>query len=275
MPELPEVETIARTLRPGVEGRVITKATLLNTGTLEGDVELAACEGARLGVPGRRGKLLLLPFADNAGQATGLAFHLRMTGRLFLYTNDMQPEKHTRAIFDLDDGQRLFFDDARKFGLVRVLTPENERTWTFWNNLGPEPLAINAKTFAARFAGKRGRMKSLLLDQTVIAGVGNIYADESLFRAGIHPAARAVDLPLPALMRLHGELREVLEESIDACGSSIKDYRTARGDAGAFQNAFRVYGRAGKACVTCKQPLERLQVAGRTTVCCPRCQPLP
>lgn len=275
MPELPEVETIARTLTPCVEGRAICKATLIHQGTLEGGVPLAMAEGAVLGAAGRRGKLLLLPFREPVGAASGLAFHLRMTGRLFIYPAETAPGTHTRAIFDLDDGQRLFFDDARKFGLIRVLTPETLANWPFWNNLGPEPLEMTPEMFAARFAGRRRGIKALLLDQTVLAGVGNIYADESLFAARIHPEAKASDLSRKAFNRLYTALREVLLASINACGSSIRDYRTARGDAGAFQNAFRVYGRAGKLCLVCKRPLERLQTAGRTTMLCPHCQPLP
>ena len=129
---------------------------------------------------------------------------------------------------------------------------------------------MDADAFAARFAGRRGKIKALLLDQTVLAGCGNIYADESLFRAGIRPDAQNVSAD--RLKLLHAALREVLLESIDACGSSIRDYRTARGDAGAFQNAFRVYGRSGEACVECGVPLESCRIAGRATVFCPNCQ---
>ena len=288
MPELPEVETVARTLAPDVEGRTIRRVTLLNASTLQGPLPLEAVCGGRLMRPGRRGKLLLLPLKfstcseklrcsasaaveSGAGcDITGLGFHLKMSGRVFVHPAGTLPGKHTRLILDLDDGNRLFFDDARKFGYVRVLSPDSLATWPFWNQLGPEPLDIDGEAFAACFLGRRGTVKSLLLDQTVIAGCGNIYADESLFRAGIRPDAQG--LSKSRLLRLHEALLEVLLESIEACGSSIRDYRTARGDAGAFQNKFRVYGRSGKTCVNCGTLLESCRIGGRTTVFCPRCQ---
>ena len=258
MPELPEVETIARTLTPQVEGRRIVACELLNPSTFAGTIPLGKVVGGVIGRPGRRGKLLLLPLAFGSDplppvdeacpsgslarclacgdeRITGLGFHLKMTGRLFVYPAGTPPEKHTRLLFDLDDGSRLFFDDTRKFGYVRVLSPSSVSCWPFWNSLGPEPLEMDADAFAACFAGRRGKIKALLLDQSVLAGCGNIYADESLFRAGIRPDAQLVSAD--RLKRLHAALREVLLESIDACGSSIRDYRTARGDAGAFQNA--------------------------------------
>ena len=293
MPELPEVETIARTLAPQVSGRRICGYELLNPATLEGTLSLEGIMGKTILTPGRRGKLLLLPLAlaDDAPfhsdsacpsgslarhlasgpeRVTGLAFHLKMTGRLFVHPAGTLPERHTRLVLDLDDGSRIFFDDARKFGYVRVLTPATLAAWPFWAGLGPEPLEISAVDFAVRLAGRRGRIKALLLDQRVLAGCGNIYADESLFRAGIRPDAQ--QLSAPRLERLHGALCEVLRESIRQCGSSIRDYRTARGDAGAFQNSFRVYGRAGERCLECGASLEGSRIAGRATVCCPKCQ---
>lgn len=272
MPELPEVETIARTLQPQVLERRVERTTLLHPGTLQGEVGLEAAQGRVVSGVGRRGKLLLVRFAPEAGPVEGLAFHLKMTGRLLVHASDTPPGPHTRALFDLDNGQRLFFDDCRKFGYIRVMTRESVAAWPFWRNLGPEPLELSAADFAALFAGRRGRIKALLLDQTVIAGIGNIYADESLFRAGIAPASPADGLSGERLQRLHAALREVLLESIAACGSSIRDYRTADGDVGAFQNRFRVYGRGGKPCVSCGAKLRSSRVAGRTTVFCPRCQ---
>lgn len=298
MPELPEVETIARTLAPQVEGRRITACRLLNPGTWQGDTPFEALAGQRLGTPGRRGKLLILPFVGENGEELfpvrhcaasgepapsallrhgpdallGLGVHLKMTGRMFVYPQEVEAGPHTRAVFALDGGLQLFFDDARKFGYVKALTPAALADWPFWTRLGPEPLEIGATDFAARFAGRSAAIKALLLDQTVVAGCGNIYADESLFRAGIHPEARGSALSPAKLRRLHAALCEVLNESIDACGSSIKDYRTARGDAGAFQNAFRVYGRGGQKCFACGAELRSCRVAGRTTVFCPRCQ---
>ena len=262
-----------------------------NAGSLQGDIPLEAVCGAVLGKPSRRGKLLLLPFSgsgfpENSGQAgrknesvsdsdhrlLGLGIHLKMTGRIFVYPAGTEPEKHTRVIFDLDNGTRIFFDDARKFGHMRVLTPRVLHQWAFWNCLGPEPLEIDANTFAERFINRGGTIKALLLDQRVIAGCGNIYADESLFRAGIRPDAR--QLQVGRLFRLHDALQAVLAEAIAACGSSIRDYRTAQGDVGAFQNCFNVYGRAGKSCIQCGTILQKCRIAGRTSVFCPHCQEL-
>ncbi|NHZ47155.1 Fpg/Nei family DNA glycosylase [Nitratidesulfovibrio liaohensis] len=203
-----------------------------------------------------------------------LGVHLKMTGRLFVYGPEVAPNTHTRVIFGLDDGNRLFFDDARKFGYVRALSEADLATWDFWRSLGPEPLEIAAPDFAALFRGRRGRIKALLLDQTVIAGIGNIYADESLFRASIRPDAQAGELSPDRLRVLHGHLVDVLRESIAECGSSIRDYRDAHGDAGAFQNRFRVYGRSGQPCVACGRALTTGKVAGRTTVFCEHCQKL-
>ncbi len=272
MPELPEVETIARTLEPQIRGRRVERVELLHRGTLDGRIGLAFVQGCTVTGTGRRGKLLLIHFASESGKPQGLAFHLKMTGRLFVRGPEASPEIHTRAIFDLDNGNRLFFDDCRKFGYVRVLTPESLASWSFWHRLGPEPLDMGPEAFAALLSGRRSRIKALLLDQTVIAGIGNIYADESLFRAGIAPASPAGVLSEVQLYWLHTALREVLLESIAACGSSIRDYRTAYGDAGAFQNSFRVYGRAGSPCLSCGTKLHTCRVAGRTTVFCPRCQ---
>ena len=247
MPELPEVETVARTLEPLVAKRVITGVTLLNPGSLDGPEPLAAVIGRCIAGTGRRGKLVLIRFVPQSESSiAGLAVHLRMTGRLFVHAAGEVPGPHTRAVFELSDGNRLFFDDTRKFGCLRVISPRSLASWPFWNTLGPEPLEIGAEEFAALFAGRRTAIKALLLDQTVIAGIGNIYADESLFRAGIAPQSPASGISPEQLRKLHAALVEVLEESIAACGSSIRDYRTARGDAGAFQNAFRVYGRGGK-----------------------------
>lgn len=278
MPELPEVETIARTLAPHVRGRRVAGCRLLNPGTLQGEIPLSALTGGVFADPGRRGKLLLLWFAAapdgqaGPGAVLGLGVHLKMSGRLFAYPGGTEPGPHTRLIVDLDDGSCLFFDDARKFGYVRVLTPESLAAWPFWTRLGPEPLEIDAETFAARFAGRSAAIKALLLDQTMLAGCGNIYADESLFRAGIRPETRGSALSGERLRGLHAALQEVLRESIAACGSSIRDYRTAQGDAGAFQNRFQVYGRSGERCLTCGAKLRACKVAGRTTVYCPRCQ---
>lgn len=204
-------------------------------------------------------------------EVTALAFHLRMTGRLFVHPQGTEPGKHTRVVFPLDDGSLLFFDDVRRFGQVRALCGHELERWSFWRGLGPEPLEMTDEEFAARLLSGAA-VKSLLLNQSVVAGVGNIYADESLFRAGIRPDVPGRALSEERRRGLHRALVEVLLESIRECGSSIRDYRTARGDVGAFQNRFRVYGRAGERCSVCGRRLTSARVAGRTTVWCPHCQ---
>lgn len=274
MPELPEVETIARTLTPQVKDRVIDAVHVFLPKTLAAGAEtIASVFPARVLDVRRRGKLLLM---DIEGGYV-LAFHLKMTGKLFVHGAKETPHKHTRLAFDLAAGKnlpaaRLFFDDARTFGFCRLMRPEDLPSWPFWEKLGPEPLEVKKEAFISAFKGKRGAIKSLLLDQAMIAGIGNIYADEACFRAGIRPSSPASTLTAARLESLLANIQAVLNESIAECGSSIRDYRDANGDAGAFQNLFRVYGRAGQECRTCKTVLEKTTVAGRTTVFCPVCQ---
>lgn len=274
MPELPEVETIARTLAPQVEGRVINAVhTLLPKTLAAGKEMLSPVFPARILGVRRRGKLLLM---DIEGGYV-LAFHLKMTGKLFVYGAGEEPRKHTRMFFDLAAGNgfpaaRLFFEDMRTFGFCRLMRAEDLPSWPFWKNLGPEPLSLEAKDFVSSFRGKRGAIKALLLDQGMIAGIGNIYADEACFRAKIRPSSPASSLSDARLEELLRHVKTVLNESIAECGSSIRDYRDANGDSGAFQNLFRVYGRAGQNCLACGGILEKTAVAGRATVFCPNCQ---
>ena len=288
MPELPEVETIARGLAPQVEGRTVTAVHILNDSTVEGRRELLEhrVAGSMISRVHRRGKVLLMDIAPASASATDkpavapqpssqpthVAFHLKMTGRLFVYPQGTPPAVHTRIIFDLSDGSRLFFDDARKFGYCRALAAQDFTEWNFWQKLGPEPLEIGEDAFVQLLRGRRTRIKAALLDQTVIAGIGNIYADESLFRARIRPDAACDSIPEAKLRALHGIMQAVLQLAIRECGSSIRDYRDAHGDAGAFQNNFLVYGKAGEKCTVCGRKLSTARVAGRTTVFCGKCQ---
>lgn len=280
MPELPEVQTIANGLAKRLVGRSIESVQVLTPSSLHG--EFAAPEafaealaGRRIVRVSRRAKLLLLDFDPPAT----LAAHLKMTGRLFVLedeANETPLDKHARVLFRLKSEQgapaRLLFHDVRRFGYCRLFAPGGLEQWDFYRKLGPEPLELDGEAFASLFTGSNAAIKALLLDQTRIAGIGNIYADESLFRAGIRPDARAGQISAARLRKLGRELREVLTEAIAACGSSIRNYTDANGDAGAFQNQFRVYGRAGEACVTCGKPLKNAKVAGRTSVYCERCQ---
>lgn len=281
MPELPEVETVVRTLAPHVTGSRITGAEVFRPSAVH-PLSLPLDTLAGLGVTGarRRGKLILLDVAPVTGVPVGthptvLAVHLRMTGRLMPHPAGSRPGPHTRWLLDLvqPDGapQRLFFDDTRAFGTVFAATPELLARWPFWRDLGPEPLELDPAGFDRRLAGRRA-IKAALLDQRVLAGIGNIYADEALHRAGIDPRRTVADVGPAERRALLAALKAVLRLSIEQCGSSIRDYRDADGNAGAFQNSFAVYGRAGEPCLSCGRPLSGCRVAGRATVFCPRCQ---
>ncbi len=298
MPELPEVETIARGLAPEVEGRVIVRVevrypgavcpsagpgrTRKTTGPEKGQAFAELVRGRRVERVRRRAKLLILDLGPQGGEARGsasdaperlhLVFHLKMTGSVWLPPQGNEPDSHTHIVFTLDDGRAVHFRDIRKFGWCLALTDEELRGMPFFAALGPEPLETGEEDFAELFRGRRAAMKALLLNQEIIAGIGNIYADESLFRAGIHPRTKAVDVPDAKLRALHKALQEVLLQAISENGSTFSDYRTAQGDAGAFQNRFLVYGRAGEKCVKCGGKLKSEIVAGRTSVFCPRCQ---
>ncbi|WP_027188332.1 bifunctional DNA-formamidopyrimidine glycosylase/DNA-(apurinic or apyrimidinic site) lyase [Desulfovibrio cuneatus] len=292
MPELPEVETVVRTLAPQVTGKVIHNMHILHAKSLQSPtVQVAsALHHATIERVFRRAKLVMLqcralhPLHPETNAQFFMAFHLKMTGRFFVHPGNTAPLKHTRLIFDMvqadqmdkahqaNNLHRLFFDDMRTFGYCRVMLPHELDIWDFWQKLGPEPLETVAKSLAQRLHAKRGSIKAVLLDQTVVAGIGNIYADEALFQAGIVPTAAASSLSMPRLTRLAQAVQNVLQRSIEECGSSIRDYRDANGDAGSFQNNFFVYGRKGALCRVCNTPLDCSKVAGRTTVWCRNCQ---
>ncbi len=272
MPELPEVETVVSDLRGQITGRSFQEAHILWLRTLAAPGETALEErlaGRRVIDVGRRGKYILIHLDD--GQA--LIVHLRMTGSLAVVPVDspLLADKHLRAWFGFADGEALTFTDSRKFGRIWLVREVEEVT----GKLGPEPLAwdLAPDTFAARIRKRKVAIKALLLDQTAVAGVGNIYADESLFRAGIHPLRKASTLTEDELGRLYARLREVLHEAIDERGTLLRDYRTPYGEDGYFQNHLRVYGRYRKPCPACGAAIERIRVTQRSTHFCPQCQP--
>jgi formamidopyrimidine-DNA glycosylase len=262
MPELPEVETVVRSLAR-LAGRRILSAEFRCPRILRGaDPErlAASLEGRRIAGVKRYGKFILASL-DGGGY---LVVHLGMTGRLLLGTT---PGKHTHAIFTLDRGV-LLYDDSRQFGCVQFSEDIPERL----SKLGPEPLEIGFGDFAAALRRRKGRVKALLLDQRFLRGLGNIYADEALFRAGIHPLAVASRLPSARARRLHQAIVAVLTEAIAAGGSSISDYVDAQGRKGFFQGSHRVYQRTGEPCVTCGTPVRRILVSQRSSHFCPACQ---
>lgn len=274
MPELPEVETIAAELRRLLPGRTITRVAVLGAHLcppLKSGNHLENLCGRRMHSVRRRGKLLLL---DLDGNAT-LAVHLRMTGRIGLMPAGHAPQVHVHLLLDLDDRTTMYFQDQRKFGTCRLFEAQELEAWPFFRRLGPEPLEISAEQFIVRVRTKKSRIKALLLNQQFLAGIGNIYADESLFRACIHPTAAARTLSSTQLSNLHTALRDVLTEAIAAGGSSIRDYRTAAGLVGSFQNNFQVYGRENLPCIRCGVLIQSAKVAGRTSCFCPACQQPP
>lgn len=262
MPELPEVETVTRSLAPLV-GRRIVEAEFRSVRVLRGcdpDHMAARMAGRRIAGIKRYGKFIVMPL-EGGGY---LLIHLGMTGRLLL---GGPTGKHTHAILTLDKGA-LLFDDSRQFGCFQFSEEFPARV----ARLGPEPLEVSLADFSAALKRHETRIKSLLLNQRFLRGVGNIYADEALFRAGIHPLALANRLRGERPRKLYESLREVLAEAIEAGGSSISDYVDAEGRAGFFQLSHRVYQRTGEPCVTCGTGIRRLLVVQRSSHFCPKCQ---
>jgi formamidopyrimidine-DNA glycosylase len=275
LPELPEVETIRRQLAPALEGRRILGARVLDPRWCEPAPPEAvedAVRGRRIERAGRRGKYLILSLEDDVH----LVVHLRMTGNLLL-SDDGEDPAHLRVTFDLDDGRRLLFVDVRRFGTGDVLLGGNALDEYFESRLGVEPLSADftAEALRALARGRKQPVKAFLLNQERIAGVGNIYADEALFRAKIHPLRLVGTLKRPQIEALREAVIEALELGIDSKGASIDDYRHVDGARGSFQDRFLVYSRAGEECVRCGSTIVKLRAAGRGTYICPNCQRRP
>lgn len=274
MPELPEVETYVRELAPILGGRRVTGAQVLWLRTIAAPSAQEFAHqivGERFATLGRRGKYMLLGFESGAT----LIVHLRMTGRLFVEATPAPAAKHTHVIFDLDDGSRLLYQDSRKFGRM-WLVPDTE---PILRALGPEPLGADftVEDFAAKMASRTASIKALLLDQSLVAGIGNIYADEALFRARLHPTRAGGSLSSTELTVLHQAIRDVLLDGISRFGSSLgrsglQNYVRPGGGQGGFQEEHRVFRRTGQPCLHCGTPIERIVVAQRSTHFCPNCQ---
>lgn len=278
MPELPEVETTARLLRPRLVGRRIRDVDVRWPRTLGGQSpeELAeAVEGARVTAVGRRAKYVRIDLARGRRSAGSILVHLRMTGRLVVERADATPD-WSRVRLGLDRGA-LHFLDVRKFGRLRWWKNPDDPSGPLVK-LGPEPLegAFTPEGLAAALGARRRVLKPLLLDQAFLAGLGNIYVDESLHIARLHPLDRSDSVDRRAAGRLFRAIRATLEAAIEREGSSFDSfYRTPEGQPGSYQDQFRVYGRTGKPCLRCRTPIERIVVAQRGTHLCPRCQPAP
>lgn len=274
MPELPEVETIARLIRPRLEGRRIEGCEVRWTRTLGGLSRSAfakAVVGARLVRIWRRGKFLVADLEQRGRACGALVGHLRMTGRVHVEPTGWDPGPYLKIQLTLDDGSSFYFIDVRKFARLCFA----KEPALLLGNLGPEPLSdeFTAEEFAGALRARSRMLKPLLLDQTFLAGIGNIYADESLFRAGLHPLARSDRVGLERVVLLRAEIRATLLEAIEREGSSFDVfYRTPEGNPGSYQDEFKVYGREGKPCPRCATPIVRIVVGQRGTHFCRRCQ---
>jgi formamidopyrimidine-DNA glycosylase len=269
MPELPEVETFVRALRRPLVGRTIVGAANDWPRHIAAPPpeELAArIAGRRIEAIDRRGKYLVFTLSDDEN----LIIHLKMTGHLSVAPADMPPDPYAHTVFTLDDGRELRFRDPRKFGRVYLVRDPAEVV----GPLGPEPLTddFTAEELTARLAGRRRVLKPLLLDQTFIAGIGNIYADEALFEAKLLPTRRSETLTAEEIAALHAAIRKVLALGIAREGASISTYVKADGEKGDMQNAVNVFRRTGQSCYACGGPIERIVLGGRSTHYCPNCQ---
>jgi formamidopyrimidine-DNA glycosylase len=271
VPELPEVETIVRGLRRVLKNKTFKGLSVSLGKCLETPDPLIPLRllGKRILDVDRRGKHILLRVSGG----TILRFHLRMTGRLQFVPRHIPLEKHTHAVFSFQNHSfELRFTDARQFGRIWIERREKSGALPSLADLGPEPLEISAEAFASRARARHRAVKPLLLDQHFIAGVGNIYADEALHRARIHPLRRSDSLRKRILMNLHQALQEVLLEAIRHGGTSIRTYVNGEGRTGKFQNLLRVYGREGSPCMACGAVIVRKNIGGRSSFFCPQCQ---
>lgn len=290
MPELPEVETVKRGLEKLLVNHEIVGYEVLREKSFPNDAETARkfLVGARVRAVRRRAKVLLI---DLSTKYT-IAVHLKMTGQLVYQSKDERfgaghpneslvqqlPDRSTRVVLQLSDGATLFFNDQRVFGWLKLFPTAEIENIDFIKKLGPEPLekGFTADVFAERVQRrKNSRIKAVLLDQTVLAGVGNIYADESLWAARIHPETRVSDITVPKLKLLHKELVAVLKKAIEAGGSTDRNYVNAEGKKGSYISFAKVFRRDGEECPRCGSEVVKMRSAGRGTHVCPTCQVLP
>src|SRR5213082_1933859 len=273
MPELPEVETVRARLAPVLTGRRFERVEIHDPRLVRPyePAEVAAeLEGERVAAVERRGKYLIFRF--ESGRV--LLIHLRMTGNL-RHGRGLQDDPHRRAVVRLDDGLDVSYRDVRRFGTWLLLEPGELEPYLA-AKVGEEPLDVlfTAARLGGRLAGRRAPVKAALLDQRTLAGMGNIYVDEALWRARIHPLRPAESLDKDEVRRLHRAIRASLEAGIARQGSTLRDYRLPDGGSGSMQHEFKVYGRGGEPCDRCATPIAKSRVGGRGTWFCPACQPL-
>lgn len=274
MPELPEVETVVRGLQAVLPGRRIDAVRFNKTDFVDAPETIAEhLPGKRVVAVRRHGKFIVFELANGGDHSAALLIHLGMTGQLITAPAAAPIAPHTHVFFSLDDGRELRYTDIRRFGRMRFL-PEGV-SGSLLGKLGQDALEVRESEFAARLRGRHARIKALLLDQRVLRGMGNIYTDESLWRARIHPARVGAALKKDELRRLYAAVQKVLKEAIRLKGSSVSDYVDAEGRRGTFQLRHRVYLREGEKCFRCGTLIRRTTVAGRSSYFCPRCQRAP
>ncbi|MCV2878844.1 bifunctional DNA-formamidopyrimidine glycosylase/DNA-(apurinic or apyrimidinic site) lyase [Sedimentimonas flavescens] len=280
MPELPEVETVRRGLLPAMEGRLIVQAEV-NRPDLRWPLPenmAGRLTGARVVQLRRRSKYIL---AD-LDRGESLLIHLGMSGRMLVsgvmlggfHLDHPTPQKHDHVVLHMEGGARVTFNDARRFGAMDLVRTDREEAYWLLAGLGPEPFGndFHEDYLVARLRGRATPIKAALLDQRVVAGLGNIYVSEVLFRAGIDPRRQAGKIAARRVAGLVPIIREVLAEAIEAGGSSLRDHRQADGELGYFQHSFRVYDREDEPCITCATPIRRIVQSGRSSFFCPSCQ---
>jgi len=270
MPELPEVENVARALRKALVGRRATSLKVRFAGIVEPSaraVRAASIDRVLSGVH-RHGKYLIMTFTADDGAESHLMLHLRMSGQL-LFEPEGKPDKHTHLVWDFD-GRALHYRDVRKFGRWTVVDHATDPTQIA--HVGPDMMTVRFKEWDARVAHRRAPWKSVLLDQGVAAGIGNIYADEALFRARVHPLAKPADTDKESRREVWKAAKGVLRLAVDHGGTTFLDFKDFHGKPGNFRRKLRVFQRDGEPCGVCDAELERIVVGGRSTHFCPMCQ---
>ena len=275
MPELPEVETVRRAIEPVLAGGTITHAEIHDPRLVRPfDPDIVARElvGERVSMVERRGKYLIVGFESDRA----LLIHLRMTGSLrYARHGTLAADPHTRAVLRIDNGSDVAYRDVRRFGTWELFEA-GELALYLRQRLGPEPLgSLSAAQLGRRLEGRRAPLKSALLDQRTLAGLGNIYVDEALWHSRLHPLRQAGSLTSDETASLHRAIRKVLRLGLERQGATLRDYAAPDGSHGSMQDAFRAYGRGGEPCDRCGRSLMRIVVGGRATTFCPRCQPDP
>ena len=271
MPELPEVETVRRGLERLVVGKTIGQvrvryAKMIGTGV---DAFVHDLPGQTIERIGRRGKYLLFYLTGGV-----LVSHLRMEGKYLFYPDTVPERKHAHVFFEMTDGGKLVYEDVRKFGTMELLRKDQLEAYFAARKLGPEPTEADflLSPFAAALSRSKKPIKPYLLEQTLVVGLGNIYVDEALWRARIHPVRPAASLKPAEVKRLREQIIEVLQLGIEKRGSTIRTYRNALGEDGTMQDFLQVYGKTGQPCARCGSPIEKIKLGGRGTHLCPHCQ---